>query len=293
MGTSVPTSNETDVVRAFTERVRQTVAPAIPAALQADPSAPCEAYTWCVETGAHVDHFGRRVSLPSSDRGTILEAHLYTDQPSGLPVIDYDRGIDDWREFTSGDELRAEVAQVRAHLVRLEALADEYDAVREATDTETTSTSSRVERPRQWTLRTDTGATVSGYLPAWAQEDPSQDNVPVDKLRFRLTDLTHEREYDAPRITVHAPLGPDGAMEDIDSRLFAPQIWCGPHSDYPEERTPYALITVLEDCVLDHQGPKDVASLAAKLRAQAAVLDRVAVDLAAARADWDANGGTH
>ncbi|MBY8879729.1 DUF6907 domain-containing protein [Actinacidiphila acidipaludis] len=286
----LPTARRGDPTMSATD-IAETTNTAVPVTFQAAPDAPCEAYPWCVEKGAHVDHFGRRVALPSSDRGMVLEAHLYTDQPSGVPVIDYDRGIDDWREFTSGDELRAEVAQVRAHLVRLEALADEYDAVREAAGAETPSTSVRDEKPRQWTLRSDTGVTVFGYLPPWAEEDPSDDNIPVKKLRFRLSDITHERVYDAPQMTVRGPFGDDGALEDVDSRVFAPQIWCGPHSDYPEERQPYAFITVLEECVIDHLGPQEVADIAGKLRAQADVLDQAAIDLAAARADWDANGG--
>lgn len=143
---------DTPFYRAFASRVRATVAATapegsptmndtttvetseaptpIPATFQAPPDAPCEAHAWCTVTGTHADHFGRRVSLPTvGGRPPILTANFYTDEPAGLPELDYDPGHDDWREYTSGDQLRAETAKVRAHLIRLDALADEYDLI--------------------------------------------------------------------------------------------------------------------------------------------------------------------
>jgi hypothetical protein len=95
--------------------------------------APCETYPWCAETGDHIDHMSRRVSLPTADGlPPILTAHLYTDEPAGLPELNFDPGHDDWREGITGDQLRAEVTRIRTHLVRLDAFADEYDAITEA-----------------------------------------------------------------------------------------------------------------------------------------------------------------
>lgn len=121
-----PTVNDT------TTPTTETVeAPAVPATFLPTPDgAPCETYPWCAETGAHVDHFSRRVFLPAKDGlPPILMAYLYSDEPAGVPSLCFDPGHDDWREDLTGDELRAEVARVRAHLVRLDAFADEYDAI--------------------------------------------------------------------------------------------------------------------------------------------------------------------
>lgn len=146
------TGTGTDTYRAFAARVRtqlatregsptmetttteDTEAPAnpIPATFLAEPDAACEVHVWCAESGEHMDHFGRTVSLPTSEGlPPILTAHFYTDQDSGAPELDFDPGHDDWREYTSGDQLREQTAKIRAHLARLDALADEYDAIRE------------------------------------------------------------------------------------------------------------------------------------------------------------------
>src|SRR5690349_19671695 len=48
---------------------------------------------------------------------------------------------------------------------------------------------SAVEVARRWTLRTVNGVTVDGYLPAWPDENPSQENIPADRLQLALADL--------------------------------------------------------------------------------------------------------
>jgi hypothetical protein len=144
-------NTDTEFFRAFAGRVRQQLADtpkggttmsttqplpvettAVPATFQAAPDAPCAAHAWCVETGQHLDHMGRRVAMHNSDGAELLTAYLYTDQPTGLPALSFDPGMDDWNEYTSGDQLRAQTAKVRAHLARLDAFADEFDAVIEA-----------------------------------------------------------------------------------------------------------------------------------------------------------------
>lgn len=112
---------------------RTVQAAAIPTTFQAAPDAPCESHTWCIEKGAHLDHMGRKVGLPTeAGMAPILEAYFYSDQDSGLPTLTFDSGHDVWQEYTSGDQLRAQTAKVRAHLARLDAFADQFDAIREA-----------------------------------------------------------------------------------------------------------------------------------------------------------------
>ncbi len=148
-----------------------------------------------------------------------------------------------------------------------------------------------VEAAKRWTITTVNDVRVSGHLPAWAEKDPSQDDVPADRLQLRLVDLTHTRDYGGPTVRVDGPFGEGGKHEIDEDTLCRAQIWCAPHSLDPEQRVPYAIVTVLEDCVIGGLDPAGVADLAAKLHAQAAVLDQVAVDLAEARADWAKNGG--
>jgi len=367
---------DSDFFRAFAGRVRQQLATntreggptmsatdiaetttTVPATLQAAPDAPCEAHTWCIKTGAHVDHFGREVSLPAGEGvPPVMEAYLYSGEDTGLPTLTFDRGHSSWQEYASGDQLREETAKVRAHLARLDAFADEFDAIREANSdvmqTEGPFDPSAIRRivseaaalsegsvllmkqygevlrvafdpdridegharevaarrlgldpaafvdveppapsGRQWTITTDAGVKVSGYLPAWASEDPSK-SVPANKLEFTLDDLTFGRRYTGPTAKVNAPLGIDGARTVEDSELFHVAINCAPYSQYADERTPYAEVAVLEDCVIEKVGPDELAKLAEQLRAQADVLAQAARDLAIARADWAANGGT-
>lgn len=402
------TTADTEFFRAFAGRVRQQLASpegsptmettataettktAVPATFLAAPDAPCEAYTWCTAAGVHVDHMSRWVSLPTdSSVPPILNAHLYTDRPTGIPELNFDPGHDDWREYTSGDQLRAEVAKVRAHLARLDAFADQYDALREdggQTPTELQGAPAEprigtavpdddapqvtltgaaghllrayvyqpdegaaggVEKPticvysdggadaeldlngarkfradlaaflprldvmisalaggeaaspapapsgKTWAITTATnGTAVSGYLPAWADEDPSCTDLPDKDLSRKLGDVAHCKSYPGQQVTLNVP-DCEGGRQVIEEEVFRLEMWCRPYSTRPGHRMPFGVVTVTDDQMIDDVDPDGFRDLAAKLRAQAAILDQAAADLTAAREDWAANGGNH
>src|SRR5262245_12974047 len=48
---------------------------------------------------------------------------------------------------------------------------------------------------RTWAITTTSGHTASGYLPAWAHEDPSTTGVPPGRLPAALADITHEAPF--------------------------------------------------------------------------------------------------
>jgi hypothetical protein len=141
-------TTDTDFYRAFANRLRtaltpegsrtvndttttETVeAPAVPATFKA--GGPCEK-SWCHTQGVHGDCYGPEVGLASPEGHglNLLAAYLFYDAEDDETVIVYDRGGDAWRRV-GADQLRAEAAKVRAHLARLDLLADQYDAITEA-----------------------------------------------------------------------------------------------------------------------------------------------------------------
>lgn len=264
-------------------------APTVPAAFRpAAPDAPCETYAWCRLVGEHDDHFGREVGLrePVFDR-PVLSGFLFATGDDGELLLPFAYAGDAFADFTSGDELRAETTKVRAHLARLDALADQYDAVCEAAGGQPEPSG------REWTITTVNEAVVRGYLPAWAENDPSQEGIRADRLQLNLADLCHYRYYPGQPLSVLAPgqATDSGGVELVEQEAFIASVNCNPHSDEPGVRIPHVNVQVFDGFCIEGLDPAGVAGLADKLRAQAAVLDRVAADLTAARADWAKNGG--
>jgi hypothetical protein len=137
------------------------------------------------------------------------------------------------------------------------------------------------------------GSSVSLYRPAWAEgDDPSEDNLTPDELRMHLEDLHHARSYKALRVDA-ANLQQTKGRYRGPAAILCPQLDVRPYSDDLAERIPTVSVEISEgsDDWIENLDPAGVADLAAKLRAQAAVLDQAARDLTAARADWAANGG--
>lgn len=114
--------------------IETSAAPTVPAAFQPAPDAPCERHPWCTERGEHLDCYGPEIGL-DADGGSIpvLVGQLHYDGDDNTLCLLYQR-CDDWKRHTSAD-LRAEADLVRAHAARLDALADQYDAVTEAAGT--------------------------------------------------------------------------------------------------------------------------------------------------------------
>lgn len=145
--------------------------------------------------------------------------------------------------------------------------------------------------PRTWTIATENGVKVSGYLPPWADGDPSETACPADRLELRLADLTHSRDFDGQPMLIDTPFGLNRTRDIYEEEVFRGRIVCDPYDGNPIGRTPTATVAVVEDCVIEGLDPAGVTAIADKLRAQAAVLDQVAADLTDARADWTANTG--
>jgi hypothetical protein len=146
-----------------------------------------------------------------------------------------------------------------------------------------------VSKARAWSMSTEGGTTVSGHLPAWAEDDPSKTALPDDKLRLHLSDVTHCRAFPGQPMVIDTPFGTDGGREIYEENVFCATITCSPHSSAPDHRVPTVTITVVEDCVMEDLDPQGVTDVSAKLRAQADRLDQVAADLADARAGWAEN----
>ncbi|MFE2639336.1 DUF6907 domain-containing protein [Streptomyces scopuliridis] len=144
-------------------------------------------------------------------------------------------------------------------------------------------------KARTWSISTESGTTVSGHLPAWAEDDPSKTDLPDGKLHFHLADVTHYQAFPGQPMVINTPFGIDGGREIYEENVFCATITCSPHSPAPTHRVPTATIAVVEDCVMEYLDPQGVTDVAAKLRAQADRLDQVAADLAHARADWAEN----
>ncbi|WP_329175156.1 DUF6907 domain-containing protein [Streptomyces sp. NBC_01477] len=142
---------------------------------------------------------------------------------------------------------------------------------------------------RTWRISTNGGITLTGYLPPWADEDPSESDVPLEELSVKLVDLAHWRPFDGQMMRIHNPAHADGADLVAEASLFDGHVTCHPYSDDPQERTPYADVRVVDDLWLNHLTPEDLTRLTAQLRAQADHIENdVTPLLEAARGDWTA-----
>jgi hypothetical protein len=110
---------------------------------------------------------------------------------------------------------------------------------------------------RTWSISTTGGVTITGYLPPWADEDPSDTDVPLEKLSVELIDLTHWQSFDGQTMHIHHPAHADGdgkAGEGEDT-LFNGNITCYPYSEDLRERTPFANVRVVDDFWMNNSYP--------------------------------------
>jgi len=139
---------------------------------------------------------------------------------------------------------------------------------------------------RTWDITTDSGFTATGYLPAWAETDPSKTGVPLDRLRAELSDLCHEAPFGGQFMRV----SPAGVDPGTDAVVLGGSINCSPYDQDPMSRVPVANIQVFDDLWIMNLDPPGVVAIAAQFQAFADLLIRkVAPDLAAARDDWATN----
>jgi hypothetical protein len=316
---------------------------------------PCQAAAWCAEEGAHDEHAGREVGLfTGADIAPVLAGRLFSapGDSSAVRVV-FNAGGDTWAEYTRGEQLRAETNRVRTHLLRLDALADQLDALREASpaDEKACADPAQIRRvtvekatltpgsaavfkqygdllrvaydpaeqplsavavmvgrqfggnveqllldaaapPRQWTITTETGVTVRGHLPEWAESDPSKANIPANRLQLHVSDIYHRRGYAGPTVKVNIP-GYDTDRYTGDDEILLPTMRRKPHSDDPADRIPVVVVEAVagSDDWLGPFDPAGLCDLADKLRAHADLLDDVAAHLQDAREGWARNGG--
>jgi hypothetical protein len=145
---------------------------------------------------------------------------------------------------------------------------------------------------RRWTISTVNGVTVSGYLPAWADEDPSESGVSPERLSVTLVDIAHRRVFDG---AVFLAFTTEGGLDGAHPvSVFQAEIQCSPCPDptLPGEPViPVVNIQISPECWMTDLGPDELANVAVRLRALVDRIEReVLPALIAARADWEAPG---
>lgn len=140
--------------------------------------------------------------------------------------------------------------------------------------------------PGRWTISTLNGLEVSGYLPDWAEDDPSEAHVLPSQLPLRLAQVEHRTFFEGQ--TVNLAKTPQGNIAE-EEVVFGGSIDCTPFAADPLSRLPVANIQVCPTCWIVGLDPDGIADIAAKLRAQADHLEHeVRPALTAAREDWEA-----
>ncbi|WP_328466830.1 DUF6907 domain-containing protein [Streptomyces sp. NBC_00448] len=143
---------------------------------------------------------------------------------------------------------------------------------------------------RRWTLTSVDGHTLSGYLPPWAGDDPSEHHVPVDQLAHRLADIHHSARFPGQTATVYTAA--DRSGRPSEQEIFSCTLDCTPYAELPDPRVPVANVHLCEESWIIDLDPEGLLQVADLLRAQADLLDRkVRPALIAAREDWAI--GTH
>ncbi|WP_405584377.1 DUF6907 domain-containing protein [Streptomyces sp. NBC_01190] len=138
-----------------------------------------------------------------------------------------------------------------------------------------------------WTIETSGGYTATGYLPTWAEEDPSESGIPLGRLPATLADITHRAPFEGQCVAaVHG----SGLAETAE--ILSGSIDCTPYAEDPDPRGPVANIRIIDDYWINGLDEDGLAAFAEQLRAQAALLEgEVGPALAAARAEMAAAGG--
>jgi hypothetical protein len=138
---------------------------------------------------------------------------------------------------------------------------------------------------RQWTITSSGGYTVQGYLPGWAEDDPSRTDVPSNAMRNAVYDVIHRASFDGQLVSpARGGYGPGR-----DTWTLGGNIEVIPDND-GKPSTPVVNVHLIEDFWLTGLGPDEVAALAGQLRAQADRLEHdVRPRLIAYRADWAAH----
>ncbi|WP_329134027.1 hypothetical protein OG552_17680 [Streptomyces sp. NBC_01476] len=144
---------------------------------------------------------------------------------------------------------------------------------------------------RRWVMTTAAGVKVKGYLPAWADCDPSMREVPLDVLPFRLADVCHREVFEGLSLRVCSPPSEGESGQEGEEQVLWGSIDCCPYAEEPERRQPLVSVALVADFWINGLDPEGLADLASLLRAQADRLEHEALPrLVAARADWAEHG---
>ena len=137
---------------------------------------------------------------------------------------------------------------------------------------------------RAWAISTTNGETMTGYLPTWAQDDPSKSGVAPDQLAVELSGITHEATFGGQFMRVC----PGAEDPGEDTAVLIALIQCAPFAgDGTEARPPLVNVQVLDDFWIMNLDPSGVLEVAATFRSFADLLvNTVAPSLSAAHAEW-------
>ncbi|WP_328915024.1 MULTISPECIES: DUF6907 domain-containing protein [unclassified Streptomyces] len=140
---------------------------------------------------------------------------------------------------------------------------------------------------RTWTVTTTSGHTLTGYLPAWADTDPSLTDIPHDLLPLRLADICHREVFEGTALHLCPPPSAAEPGAARDEQVLWGTIECTPYAENPATRIPVVNIAVIDDYWITNLDPDTLTELATELRAQADRLDHeIRPRLTTARADW-------
>ncbi|WP_328914636.1 MULTISPECIES: DUF6907 domain-containing protein [unclassified Streptomyces] len=143
------------------------------------------------------------------------------------------------------------------------------------------------DQTRTWKITTANGIAACGYLPDWAEADPSESGVDPERLHVTLADIAHRMAFRGMTLTVFTRDG--GAEHPHEVDLLHGEIECHPYSDpdHPNDpRIPVANVQISPDCWMAGLEPGALAELAAKLRTHADCLEHTLLPaLVAARED--------
>jgi hypothetical protein len=139
----------------------------------------------------------------------------------------------------------------------------------------------------RWTLTTTDGQTRSGPLGSWAQEDPSESDLPPEVLHTRLEDLTLWRAFDGTQLPVFSTAFKDSTTP-VEYPVLSASLDCYPHEDDPAKRVPLLNIELAPECWIADLDPAALDAFLAAMREQLDVLEKAAgTALRAAREEWD------
>jgi hypothetical protein len=147
---------------------------------------------------------------------------------------------------------------------------------------------------RRWTVTTVNGVSVSGYLPKWAEDDPSESGVAPERLSVTLVDIAHRRAFDGIALTAFTEGRSDRAHL---VNAFAPEIQCHPCPDPElpgESLVPVVNVQISPECWMTDLGPDQLLAYADQFDSLAhRIRSEVVPTLEAARADWTAHTIPH